>query len=120
MGLSAVDTEKTPELVAWEITLDEIKQFKRDYINATKNAIEAGASGVEIHLANSFLLDQFLHENTNQRTDRYGGSIENRARLILEVIDDLIEKVGADRLAIQFSPWAEFMNVVSKGISPVL
>jgi NADPH2 dehydrogenase len=71
------------------LTRNEIQKYIQDYIYAAKNAIAAGADGVEIHSAHGYLLDQFLHENTNLRTDEYGGSIENRARFTLEVVDAL-------------------------------
>ncbi|ANB15040.1 Oye3p [Sugiyamaella lignohabitans] len=96
----------------------EIKEYIRLYAQAAKNAIEAGASGVELHGANGYLPDQFLHESTNRRTDEYGGSIENRARFALEVIDALIEAVGAKRVAVRLSPFGEFNNM-HPGVSPI-
>ena len=100
------------------LTKNDIKQYIKDYVHAAKNAIAAGADGVEIHSANGYLLDQFLHENVNQRTDEYGGSIENRARFTLEVVDAVSEAVGASRVAIRLSPWGIYGNV-DPGVSPI-
>ncbi|VVO57961.1 alkene reductase [Pseudomonas fluorescens] len=77
-----------------------IEQYKR----AAQNAKRAGFDGVEVHSANSYLLDQFLRDSTNQRTDRYGGSIENRARLTLEVTEAVVSIWGSDRVGIRLSP----------------
>ena len=90
------------------LTKDEIKQYIKDYVQAAKNAIEAGADGVEIHNANGYLLNQFLDPISNHRTDEYGGSIENRARFTLEVVDAVVEAVGADRVGIRFSPYSTY------------
>ena len=90
------------------ITKDEIKQYIKDYVQAAKNAIEIGADGVEIGSANGYLLNQFLDPISNHRTDEYGGSIENRARFVLELVDALIEAVGADKVGIRFSPYHTF------------
>lgn len=100
------------------LTKPEIKEYIVNYVQAAKNAIEAGADGVEIHGANGYLLDQFLHENTNRRTDEYGGSVENRARFALEVVDAVSAAIGADRTAIRLSPWGEFGGM-EVGISPI-
>jgi N-ethylmaleimide reductase len=75
-----------------------------DFRTAALNAREAGFDAVEIHGANGFLLDQFLQDGSNQRTDDYGGTIENRARLLLEVVDGVIDDLGADRVAVRLSP----------------
>ena len=65
----------------------------------------AGFDGVEIHGANSYLVDQFIQDVSNKRTDDYGGSIENRSRFALEIADAIVEKIGAERTAIRLSPW---------------
>lgn len=101
-----------------ELTIDEIKQFVQYYVQAAKNAIAAGADGVEIHSANGYLLDQFLHPNTNTRTDQYGGSIINRARLPLEVIDAVVDAVGHERVGVRISPWGAFGDM-DVPISPI-
>lgn len=81
------------------------------YPNAARNAIAAGFDYIEIHAAHGYLIDQFLQPASNNRTDKYGGSIENRARLLLGIIDRLTEIVGADKLAIRISPWAKFQGM---------
>ncbi|SJM88090.1 related to NADPH dehydrogenase 1 [Zygosaccharomyces bailii] len=83
-----------------------IRHFIEQYVELAKSAILTGADGVEIHHADGSLLNQFLDPETNKRTDEYGRSIENRARLTLDVVDAVIEAVGADRVAICFSPYA--------------
>lgn len=100
------------------LTEQEIQQYVRDFATAAKNAVQAGADGVEIHAGNGYLVDQFLHENSNVRTDKYGGSIENRARFALEVIDAISQAIGPDRTAVRFSPWGEFGDV-DYGVSAV-
>ena len=92
-------------------TLDEIKQVIADFAQATKNAKEAGFDGVEIHGAHGYLLHQFWVEQTNLRTDEYGGSRENRARLTLDVIDACVDAWDADHVGIRISPLGTFNNV---------
>lgn len=75
-----------------------------DYRRAARNAIAAGFDGVEVHSANGYLLDQFLRSGSNQRTDAYGGSIENRARLLLEVMAAVAQEIGSDRVGLRLSP----------------
>ncbi|CDK28103.1 unnamed protein product [Kuraishia capsulata CBS 1993] len=95
------------ELLA--MTKEDIQQLKDEYINAADNAFEAGFDFIEVHAAHGYLFDQFLREATNKRTDEYGGSIENRARLLLEILDMLIEKYGAERVAVRLSPYVRGM-----------
>jgi N-ethylmaleimide reductase len=83
---------------------NEIPGIIADYAAAAANAKAAGFDGVEVHSANAYLLDQFLRDGTNKRTDSYGGSIENRARLTLEVTDAVTKIWGADRVGIRLSP----------------
>ena len=91
------------------LTTEEIRLFIKDYIDAARNAMVAGFDGVEIHGANGYLVDQFLQESCNLRTDEYGGSIENRARFGLEVIKAVIEAVGdSKKVAMRLSPWSLF------------
>lgn len=96
----------------------EIDDYIEWYVNAAKNSIKAGADGVEIHSANGYLLDQFLHENSNHRTDEYGGSIENRSRFTLRVVDAVSEAVGSSRVGIRLSPWGTY-GEVDPGVSPI-
>jgi N-ethylmaleimide reductase len=86
------------------LRLDEIPGIIEDFRHASACAIEAGFDGVELHGAHGYLLDAFLRDGTNQRTDAYGGSIDNRARLLLEVSDAVAREIGADRLGIRLSP----------------
>ena len=86
------------------LTLDEIKATVSDYATAARNAMAAGFDGVQVHGANGYLVDQFLRDNTNFRTDAYGGSIENRIRFATEVVDAVIAEVGAARTSIRLSP----------------
>lgn len=91
-----------------ELTIEEIHEYVEYYKTAAKNALRAGADGIELHCLVGYLLNQFIDPKSNHRTDRYGGSIENRARFPLEVLDALIEIVGADRLGVRFSPYNVF------------
>jgi N-ethylmaleimide reductase len=86
------------------LELDEIKGIIEDFRKASANAIAAGFDGVEIHGANGYLLEQFLKDGANQRTDEYGGSIENRARLLLEVVAAVKDEIGAERTGVRISP----------------
>tara|TARA_R100001377_G_scaffold75304_1_gene51814 strand:+ start:1055 stop:2110 length:1056 start_codon:yes stop_codon:yes gene_type:complete len=97
-------TYKTPKAV----TVDEIKTLVADYGQAAENAIKAGFDGVEIHGANGYLIDQFLHHDSNRRIDEYGGSSENMVRFPLEVLDEIVSKIGADRTGLRVSPGAYF------------
>ncbi|EUB76031.1 12-oxophytodienoate reductase [Pseudomonas sp. GM41(2012)] len=83
---------------------DEIPGIIEQYKRAAENAKRAGFDGVEVHSANSYLLDQFLRDSTNHRTDQYGGSIENRARLTLEVTEEIVKIWGNERVGIRLSP----------------
>lgn len=82
---------------------DEIPGIVADFVRAAENAKRAGFDGVEIHAANGYLFDQFLHDGSNKRTDRYGGSIENRARFLLETVDALLQVWPADRLGVHLN-----------------
>jgi N-ethylmaleimide reductase len=95
-----------------EISLAEIQQTIADYAQAAKNAIEAGFDGVELHAANGYLPSQFLAESANQRTDGYGGSIPNKARFVLEVMQELIGAVGSDKVGIKISPFHPYGDMV--------
>ena len=82
----------------------EIQGVVQQYAKAAQNAMEAGFDGVEVHAANGYLIDQFLRDRTNKRTDQYGGSIENRARFLMEVTDAVISAVGRGRVGMRISP----------------
>lgn len=87
------------------MTLEEITKAKEEYVVAAKNAIEAGFDGIELHSANGYLLEQFLSPVSNVRTDSYGGSIENRARFVLEVTAAVVAAIGKDKVGIRLSPY---------------
>jgi N-ethylmaleimide reductase len=86
---------------------DEIPRLIGDYVHAAKNALAAGFDGVQLHSANGYLIDQFLRDNSNFRDDDYGGSVENRARLLREVTEALVDTVGAGRTSVRLSPNGE-------------
>jgi N-ethylmaleimide reductase len=93
------------------LAADEIRGIVADYAHAAHAAREAGFDGVEIHAANGYLIDQFLRDGTNQRTDTYGGSLENRARFLLEVTAAVCEMLGADRVGLRLSPFNPFNDI---------
>lgn len=93
------------------LRLDEIPGVVDEYRKGAKNAKAAGFDGVEVHSANGYLLDQFLEDKTNHRTDEYGGSIENRARLLLEVVDTVVEVWGRGRVGVRISPFGTFSDM---------
>jgi N-ethylmaleimide reductase len=93
-----------PTDVPRALSADEIPQLIADYVQAAKNAMAAGFDGVEVHGANGYLLDQFLRDSANDRSDDYGGSIRNRARLLIEVMTAIAGTIGAGRTALRLSP----------------
>ena len=90
---------------------DEIPRLLADYEQATRNALAAGFDGVQIHAANGYLIDQFLRDNANFRTDQYGGSVENRIRLLREVTERVISVAGAGRTSVRLSPNGDSQGV---------
>ena len=92
---------------ARELSVDDIARVVGDYRHAAENAKKAGFDGVQLHGANGYLVDQFLRETTNRRTDEYGGSPQNRTRFLREVLDALIDVWGADRVGVRLSPNGE-------------
>jgi N-ethylmaleimide reductase len=91
--------------------IEEIPYIVRQYARGARHARNAGVDGVEIHGANGYLLDQFINSGTNHRTDPYGGSVENRARLLLEVVEAACEVWGADRVGVRLSPLGTFNDI---------
>lgn len=89
----------------------EIAEVIADFRRGAEKAKQAGFDGVEVHGANGYLLDQFLQDGSNQRTDQYGGSIENRARLLLEIVDQAIQVWGANRVGVRLSPYGTFNDM---------
>ena len=93
-----------PTVIPRELHSDEIESIIKQYVKASRNAIEAGFDGVEIHGAFGYLIAQFLSPATNIRKDKYGGTIENRSRFLFEVIEAVINEVGSDKVGIRLSP----------------
>lgn len=94
-----------------ELTLSEIKDIVAQYKLAAENAKKAGFDGVELHGANGYLVDQFIHDGTNKRTDEYGGSIEKRARFLFEVLEGIISVWGSSRVGLHLSPFSNTHDV---------
>lgn len=88
------------------LTEEGIKNTINGFVIASKNAIEAGFDGVELHAANGYLLEQFLNPHVNNRTDQYGGSIENRSRFIIEIVSNVAQAIGKEKVGIRFSPFS--------------
>lgn len=99
--------------------LDEMPRVVEDFRQAAANAMEAGFDGVEVHGANGYLLDQFLRDKSNHRTDAYGGSIENRTRLLFEVCEAIANEVGAGRTGVRLSPLTSFGDVADSHPQPL-
>ncbi|MCR4471830.1 MULTISPECIES: alkene reductase [unclassified Burkholderia] len=102
--------KRTYEL-ARPLNIEQIQGVIADYVRAARNAIVAGFDGVQIHAANGYLIDQFLRDGSNRRDDKYGGSIENRVRLLEEVTQAVVEAVGADRVSVRLSPNGDSQGV---------
>lgn len=101
----------TPVSEPVSMTEQQIKQTLEDYQTAASNAKRAGFDGVEIHAANGYLIDQFLRDNTNKRSDAYGGEIKNRARFLFEVVEAILEIWSADKVGIRLSPTGAFNDM---------
>jgi 2,4-dienoyl-CoA reductase-like NADH-dependent reductase (Old Yellow Enzyme family) len=102
---------KKPYVEARALTREDIQRIIGDYATAARNAIAAGFDGVQVHGANGYLVDQFLRDGANFRTDEYGGSIENRLRFVTEVLQAVGDAISMDRVGIRFSP-----NIYSQGV----
>lgn len=107
----ASDFKRVPYETPHALDEAEIAGIVTDYRKAAENAKAAGFDGVEIHAANGYLLQQFLEDKTNRRTDRYGGSIENRARLLFEVFDAVAQVWPADRIGVRVSPFSDVGDI---------
>lgn len=94
-----------PQPTPHALTTDEVKATIQEFVQAAKNAIEAGFDGVELHSANGYLIEEFLHPQANQRTDEYGGSNENRARFLLEIAQGAVDAIGTDKVGVRLSPY---------------
>ncbi|KAK1982118.1 NADH:flavin oxidoreductase/NADH oxidase [Colletotrichum cereale] len=110
-GPSAIPAGGDGTPVPEEMTREDIRGAVADFARAARNAVGAGFDGVELHGANGYLIDQFLQDGSNQRTDEYGGSVENRARFAVEVTAAVVAAVGADRVGVRFSPWSTFQGM---------
>ncbi|MER7010272.1 alkene reductase [Saccharopolyspora sp. NPDC000359] len=102
---------RTPHVTPRALEALEIPVIVAQYRHAARNAIAAGLDGVEIHAANGYLIDQFLQDNANTRTDAHGGCVENRARLLSEVVTEVSAEVGADRVGVRISPASTFQDM---------
>ncbi|WP_411274599.1 alkene reductase [Daejeonella sp.] len=92
-------------------TADEVKNTIKEYVDAAKNAIEAGFDGVELHAANGYLIEQFINPGTNTRNDEYGGTIENRARFLFEIAEQTANIIGKEKVGVRFSPFGVFNDM---------
>ncbi|XP_056699396.1 putative 12-oxophytodienoate reductase 11 isoform X2 [Spinacia oleracea] len=117
--ISCTDKPLTPQMrangidiaqfsIPRRLTTEEIPSVVNDFRLAARNAIEAGFDGVELHGAHGYLIDQFMKDQVNDRTDHYGGSLENRCRFALEVVEAVVNEIGADRVGFRISPFANY------------
>ncbi|KAK7442715.1 hypothetical protein VKT23_015961 [Stygiomarasmius scandens] len=119
VSASDIPLSDRPQSRPRPLTIPEIKEYSTLYATAASNAVhKAGFDGVEIHGANGHLLDQFMQDVSNHRTDEYGGSVENRARFTLEVVDAVVKAVGPRKTGIRFSPWNTFQDMGMKDPKP--
>jgi N-ethylmaleimide reductase len=102
---------KKPYVEPRAATVEDIRRIIADYATAARNALAGGFDGVQIHGANGYLVDQFLRDGANNRTDEYGGSVENRLRFVTKVLEAVGDAIGMDRVGIRFSP-----NIYSQGV----
>src|SRR3954470_6581779 len=100
-----------PYVAPRALETEEVRRIVDDFAAATRNAAAAGFDGVEIHAASGYLIDQFLRDGANQRTDRYGGSTANRARFLLEVTEAVVASWSADVVGVRLSPWLDFNDM---------
>ncbi|KMQ89621.1 nadh:flavin oxidoreductase, partial [Lasius niger] len=103
---------KEPYAVPKEITIPQIQQTVRDFASASVNARKAGFDGVHLHAANGYLIDEFLRDSSNHRTDEYGGTVENRLRFLREIVQAVSAEIGIERLGVHLSPNGEFQGCV--------
>ncbi|KAF9025564.1 FMN-linked oxidoreductase [Hymenopellis radicata] len=118
--VSALDVRLTgKEEAPRPLSIPEIEEYIALFAQAAINATQkAGFDGIEIHGANGYLIDQFLQDKTNRRTDKYGVSPENRCRFALEIVEAVVRAVGAARTGIRLSPWNEFLDLDARGFLP--
>ena len=118
-GLAPTYEGMRPYPEARPLRVDEIAAVVNDFSLAARNAVSAGFDGVQVHAANGHLIDQFLRDNTNLRTDDYGGSIENRTRLLREVTGAVVDTIGSARTAVRLSPEGERRGVEDSNPQPL-
>ncbi|KAJ7204935.1 hypothetical protein GGX14DRAFT_645380 [Mycena pura] len=109
--VSASDVKLAAKPPPRPLAVNEIHEYVELYAQAAKNALRAGFDGVEVHGANGYLIDQFIQDVSNKRTDEYGGSVEKRCRFALEVLEAVTSAVGANRTGIRLSPWSTFQEM---------
>jgi N-ethylmaleimide reductase len=105
------EAQLVPFVTPRALQIEEMPYIVQQYVRGAKNALNAGFDGVEVHSANGYLLDQFINSSTNWRSDKYGGAIENRARLLLQVVDAVCAVWGAGRVGVRLSPLGTFNDV---------
>ncbi|KAF1074859.1 alkene reductase [Halodesulfovibrio sp. MK-HDV] len=110
-GASNGDATFIPVEMPREMQQDDIAKVIEAFVQGALNAIKAGVDGVEIHAANGYLIDQFLRSNANKRTDNYGGSIENRVRLLEEITEAVSHEIGKDKVGVRLSPFIKFKDM---------
>jgi N-ethylmaleimide reductase len=115
-GMAFVENENgqgelVPFVMPRALQIEEMPYLVRQYWRGARNALAAGFDGVEIHSANGYLLEQFIDSSTNRRDDAYGGPVENRARLLMEVVETVIEVWGSDRVGVRLSPLSTFNDI---------
>jgi N-ethylmaleimide reductase len=115
-GMAFIENEQggaelVPFVAPRALQIEEMPYIVRQYARGAKNALVAGFDGVEIHAANGYLPDQFINSSTNRRTDGYGGPVENRAKLLMEVVESVSEVWGADRVGVRLSPLGTFNDM---------
>ncbi|KAI9172545.1 Chanoclavine-I aldehyde reductase easA [Paramyrothecium foliicola] len=106
---SAVPVSPENAEIPNEMTEEEIQNCIDDFTQAARNAMDAGFDGIEVHAGNGYIVDQFLQDTCNKRTDRWGGSVENRSRFCLELMKSITSAIGPERSAVRFSPWSDFL-----------
>ncbi|KAL1206554.1 12-oxophytodienoate reductase 1 [Cardamine amara subsp. amara] len=112
--ISCTDKPLTPTKALFtpprRLSTEEIPGIVNDFRLAARNAMEAGFDGVELHGAHGYMIDQFLKDNVNDRTDQYGGSLQNRCRFVLEVVEAVAKEIGPGRLGVRLSPFTDFLE----------
>ena len=109
VGPSPIPVEGKP--VPRELTVREIHAYVREFAVAAENAVaRVGCDGIEMHFANGYMVDQFIQDVSNQRTDEYGGSIDNRNRFALEIVEAVVDRIGQERTAVRLSPWGKSLG----------